>query len=74
MPVGVENDVLAHADFPAEQWMRIESGSQLERTNGEIDCRTDVLGGLPEGDFGAIWLVGAVLMESTVEQEEEAAY
>mgnify|MGYP001764951341 CR=1 FL=1 len=42
-----EDDVLAHMGFPRERWAKIHSMNPLERLNGEIKRRTDVVGILP---------------------------
>jgi putative transposase len=57
-----EHDVLAHMAFPKEHWPQIASTNPLERVNGEIKRRTNVVGIFPNA--GAIVrLVGALLLE-----------
>jgi transposase-like protein len=57
-----EVDVLAHMAFPKEHWPQIASTNPLERVNGEIKRRTNVVGIFPNA--GAIVrLVGALLLE-----------
>jgi putative transposase len=54
-----EHDVLAHMDFPKDHWRQLHSTNPLERLNGEIKRRTDVV---------AIFrLVGALLLEQNDE-------
>jgi len=38
-----EDDVLAHMSFPKEHWTQLHSTNPLERLNGEIKRRTDVV-------------------------------
>ena len=57
-----EDDVLAHMAFPREHWCKIHRTNPLERLNGEIKRRTDVVGIFP--NEAAIYrLVGALLLE-----------
>ena len=42
-----EDDVLAHMSFPKEHWTQIHSTNPLERLNGEIKRRTDVVAIFP---------------------------
>ena len=43
-----EDDVLAHMTFPKEHWPQLHSTNPLERLNGEIKRRTDVVAHLPQ--------------------------
>jgi transposase-like protein len=61
-----EDDVLAYMSFPAEHWSKIHSTNGLERLNGEIKRRTEVVGIFPN-DEAIIRLVGAILLEQNDE-------
>jgi transposase-like protein len=59
---GAEHDGLAHRAFPKEHWSQPASTNSLERLNGEIKRRTNVVGILPNS--GAVArLAGAILLE-----------
>ena len=61
-----EDDVLAHMSFPKEHWPQLHSTNPLERLNGEIKRRTDVIAIFPnEGSI--VRLVGAMLLEQNDE-------
>jgi len=49
------DDVLAYTAFPKEHWPQISSTNPLERLNGEIKRRSDVVGIFPtiEPSFGS---------------------
>ena len=61
-----EVDVLAFMSFPREHWDKISSTNPIERLNGEIKRRADVVGIFPNDD-AIVRLVGAILMEQNDE-------
>jgi putative transposase len=61
-----EGDVLAYMDFPLVHRAKLHSTNPIERVNGEIKRRTDVIGIFPN-DEAIIRLVGAILLEQNDE-------
>jgi putative transposase len=59
-------EVLVYMSFPREHWGQIASTNPLERLNGEIQRRADVVGIFPN-DRAVIRLVGALMLEQNDE-------
>ena len=59
-------DVLAYTAFPKEHWPQIASTNPLERLNGEIKHRSDVVGIFPN-DRAVLRLIGALMLEQNDE-------
>jgi putative transposase len=57
---------LAYMSFPADHWPKIHSTNGLERLNGEVKRRTDVVGIFPN-DAAITRLVGAILLKQNDE-------
>jgi putative transposase len=67
-----EEDVLAYMDFPREHRAKIHSTNPIERLNGEIKRRTDVVGIFPN-ETAVMRLVGAILLEQSDEWATQRA-
>ena len=68
-----EDDVLAHMSFPKEHWSQLHSTNPLERLNGEIKRRTDVVAIFPN-EAAIVHLVGALLLEQNDEWAVQRRY
>ena len=67
-----EHDVLAYMDFPREHRAKIHSTNPIERLNGEIKRRTDVVGIFPN-EAAITRLVGAIVLEQSDEWATQRA-
>lgn len=61
-----EPDVLAYMGFPTQHRVKLHSTNPLERLNGEIKRRTEVVGIFPN-EAAITRLVGAILLEQNDE-------
>ena len=68
-----EDDVLAYMDFPQAHWVKLHSTNPIERPNGEIKRRTNVVGIFPNEE-AIVRLVGAILLEQNDEWAVQRAH
>ena len=61
-----ETDVLAYMTFPPQHRTKLHSTNPIERLNGEIKWRTEVVGISPNED-AIVRLIGAILLEQNDE-------
>ena len=68
-----ENDVLAFMNYPKEHRAKIHSTNPVERINGEIKRRIDVVG-IFHNEAEITRLVGAILLEQNDEWAIQRRY
>jgi putative transposase len=73
MMIDTEHEVLSFLDFPKEHRVKIHSTNVLERLNGEIKRRANVVGIFPN-ESAVRRLVGALLMEQNDEYAIQNRY
>ena len=59
-------DVLAYTSFPKDHWRKIYSTNGLERLNGEIKRRSEVVG-IFSNETAITRLVGSIILEQNDE-------
>ncbi|PYE31739.1 mutator family transposase [Rhizobium sp. PP-F2F-G38] len=47
---GAKRDILAYMTFPTHHWNKLHSPNPIERLNGEIKRRTEIVGIFPNED------------------------
>ena len=70
---GAEEDVLAYMTFPQQHRAKLHSTNPIERLNGEIKRRSDVVGIFPN-EASITRLIGAVLFEQNDEWQTASRY
>ena len=65
-PVLGQNDPCSYMSFPAAHRTKLHSTNPIERLNGEIKRRTEVVGIFPN-EAAIVRLVGAILLEQNDE-------
>ena len=68
-----ESDVLAYMEFPAQHRAKLHSTNLLERHNGEIKRRSDVVGIFPN-EAAVVRLIGALLEQNDEWTAQRARY
>lgn len=59
-----EHDVLAYMTFPRQHWAKLHSTNPIERLNGEIKRRTEVVGIFPTTMPSSDWSVPLLLEQN----------